>query len=164
MSGYTTHGWENFFVAEAGASAALSGLLFVAVSINLARVLETPHSPRRTARALLLLVSVLFVATLGLVPGQSPQLLAGELLLLGVLVWGSAFVLDVRAPHNPHVTPRHRLMNVVLVQMATLPLLVAGATLFLGSGGGLYWVVPFTLLSIVAAVFDAWVLLIEIMR
>jgi hypothetical protein len=25
------HGWDNFFVAEAGAAAALSGLVFVAV-------------------------------------------------------------------------------------------------------------------------------------
>jgi hypothetical protein len=40
---YATTGWENFFVAEAGASAALLGLLFVAVSISLAKVLEYKH-------------------------------------------------------------------------------------------------------------------------
>jgi hypothetical protein len=42
---YTTAGWESLFVAEAGASATLAGLLFVAVSINLARVLEHPGLP-----------------------------------------------------------------------------------------------------------------------
>jgi hypothetical protein len=42
-------GWDNFFVAEVGAAAALSGLLFVAVSINLTRILAIPHLPARAA-------------------------------------------------------------------------------------------------------------------
>jgi hypothetical protein len=35
MHAYSTAGWESLFVALAGASAALAGLLFVAISINL---------------------------------------------------------------------------------------------------------------------------------
>jgi hypothetical protein len=35
----TIDGWESLFVAVAGASAALAGPLFVAVSINLDRIL-----------------------------------------------------------------------------------------------------------------------------
>ena len=31
--------WENFFIAEVGASAAPAGLIFVGVSINLKRIL-----------------------------------------------------------------------------------------------------------------------------
>jgi len=37
---YSTAAWANFFVAEVGASAALVGLLFVAVSINLTKIIE----------------------------------------------------------------------------------------------------------------------------
>jgi hypothetical protein len=40
MHAYTTDGWGELFLAEAGASAALTGLLFVAISINLAKILE----------------------------------------------------------------------------------------------------------------------------
>jgi hypothetical protein len=34
MPAYSAGEWESLFVAEAGASAALAGLLFVALSIN----------------------------------------------------------------------------------------------------------------------------------
>ncbi|HEX3901634.1 MAG TPA: hypothetical protein VH853_02220 [Polyangia bacterium] len=47
MTAYPTAGWESFFVAEVGAAAALTGLLFVAVSINLSKVLAFPQLPGR---------------------------------------------------------------------------------------------------------------------
>jgi modulator of FtsH protease len=40
VTGYTTEGWGDVFLAAAGASAALSGLIFVAVSVNIRPVLE----------------------------------------------------------------------------------------------------------------------------
>jgi hypothetical protein len=45
---YSAAGWENFLVAETGtAAAALAGLLFVAVSINLSRIVSYPGLPGR---------------------------------------------------------------------------------------------------------------------
>lgn len=38
----TLEGWTNFFIAQVGASAALAGLLFVAISINIERLLKSP--------------------------------------------------------------------------------------------------------------------------
>jgi len=40
VNGYDTAAWTDFFLAAAGASAALSGLIFVAVSVNIRPVLE----------------------------------------------------------------------------------------------------------------------------
>lgn len=73
-------GWQDFFVAEARASAALAGLLFVAISINLTRILEYRHWPSRAVEALLALLSVLVIATFALVPAQSaePAWLSGQ--------------------------------------------------------------------------------------
>jgi len=51
--------WEGLFLAGAGASAALAGLLFVAVSINLTRILEVSGRPGRAGEAIVLLVAVL---------------------------------------------------------------------------------------------------------
>ena len=62
--------WSNFLVAEAGASAALAGLLFVAVSINIAKIIEYPGVSGRAAEALALLIGLLIIATLGLAPNS----------------------------------------------------------------------------------------------
>jgi hypothetical protein len=40
VTGYSTDGWGDLFVAAAGATAALSGLIFVAISVNIGPVLE----------------------------------------------------------------------------------------------------------------------------
>lgn len=76
MPAYSAAEWESLFVAEAGASAALAGLLFVALSINLERILKGSGLPGRAGEAIVLLLTVLVVSTFGLVPGQSPRVLA----------------------------------------------------------------------------------------
>jgi hypothetical protein len=48
--------------------------------------------------------------------------------------------------------------------VATVPCLVAGISLITRWGGGLYWLAPTALLGIVGAVYNAWVLLVEIVR
>jgi MFS-type transporter involved in bile tolerance (Atg22 family) len=63
--------WSDFFVAEVGASAALTGLLFVAVSINLGQILKYPHLPTRALEALATLLCVLVISTFALVPEQT---------------------------------------------------------------------------------------------
>ena len=42
--------WANFFAVEAESAATLTGLVIVAVSINLGRIIETPR-PARSARS-----------------------------------------------------------------------------------------------------------------
>jgi hypothetical protein len=46
--------WANFDVGVAGATAALTGLLFVAVSINLDRILQFRTLPRLAGATLLM--------------------------------------------------------------------------------------------------------------
>src|SRR5580693_8815941 len=97
MDAYLTAGWGNFFVAEVGAAAALTGLLFVAVSINLTKILSFPQLPGRAAESLMMLAGVLVVATLGLVPGQSRVALGAEILGVAVFVWVSPVAMQRRA-------------------------------------------------------------------
>ena len=71
-------GWHDFFLATAGASAALLGLLFVGVSINLGTIAAAERADLRTraAQAFSNLVFVVMIALLMLVPDPEPSWIA----------------------------------------------------------------------------------------
>jgi len=164
MPAYSAVEWEGLFLAGAGASAALTGLPFVAISINLDRILQGTGLPGRAGEAMLL-VAVLVVSMLGLVPGQSPTMLGAELLGTELVVWFILATIHVRAVQGRvGPDPAALAVRIVTAQMAVLPLLAAGVSLLVRAGGGLYWLAPGILLCLVVAVLGAWVLLIEILR
>jgi modulator of FtsH protease len=156
-------GWSNFLVGELGAAAALTGLLFVAVSINLARVLQFPHLPMRAAEALLELLSVLIVTTFALVPRQSPAAYGIEIGATGLLVWAAhtRALIRSRKFDRPYVGFAGRF---AVNQLPPLSFVIGGALLVAGRSAGVYWIVPGILLSFAAGIFGAWVLLVEIQR
>jgi hypothetical protein len=156
-------GWHDFFVAEAGASAALAGLLFVAISINLTRILEFPQLPARAAEALLALVSVLVIATFALVPRQSYLAFGIEIGVTGLVVWEIQSVALTRTWKGAHPQAK-RALRVLANQLPPLPFVLAGGFLVAGHPTGLYWLVPGVLLSFAAGIFGAWILLVEIQR
>jgi peptidoglycan/LPS O-acetylase OafA/YrhL len=84
MHGYDPATWTAFFTAITGAAAALAGLLFVAVSINLDNILKsTTFLPARAAETLAILVFVVISSALALVP-QDVELLGAEILVIAV--------------------------------------------------------------------------------
>ena len=50
--------WSNFFMAILGAAAALTGLIFVGVSISLTKILSIPTLPGRALISLTLLLTI----------------------------------------------------------------------------------------------------------
>lgn len=158
--------WETFFAAQVGAAAALAGLLFVGVSLNLAKILAAKFLPLRGFLALLLLVAILTVASLLLLPGLS-QLIAGlGVLIIGAVIWlaGSAIEWTGWRHRTLQQNPVTFLFNAALLEAATIPWLVGGILVLYGAGSGLYWLAAGIILSFVKAVIDAWVLLVEINR
>jgi hypothetical protein len=162
--------WHDFFLAQAGAAGVLTGLVFVGVSINLEKILADPHSglPGRAAEALILLVAVLTASTLQLVPGQSTALIGVEVLAVGLAAWGWVVAIQLRRlGYWRTMRPDLRqafVLRVALGQLATLPLVIAGVAVLTVGLGGLYWLVAGTVFSILAALSEAWVLLVEINR
>lgn len=164
------HDWHDFFLAQAGAAGVLTGLVFVGVSINLQKIVSDPSSglTGRAAEALILLVAVLMASVLVLVPGQGPDVLGAEVLVVGLAAWG--WIVAIQLPRvRDWGTMRADLrgpfvLRVVLGQVATLPLVIAGVAVISVGPGGLYWLLAGTIFSILAALFEAWVLLVEINR
>ena len=165
MDAFRPDAWHDLAVATVGATAALTGLLFVAVSINLARILEFPWLPRRAGGTLILLLALLAVGVFLLIPGQPLPALAAELGGTGLLLTLPGTAELVHRPTGKD-TPRTR-NNIVAAFLIILPaaaLLAAAATLMFGAGGGLYWVAGALIGGIAAACGNAWVLLVEIQR
>jgi modulator of FtsH protease len=110
-------------------------------------------------------MGVLLASTLCMVPGQAMVFLGCELTVLGLLVWLSTTLSQHAASHNNlYVKKKERVLQVILTQLSAVPFIAGGVSLLLGFGGGLYWLVAATIFSFIAALIDAWVLLIEIQR
>ncbi|MFY9745359.1 MAG: hypothetical protein WBD98_03240 [Acidobacteriaceae bacterium] len=164
-SAYNADTWAGFFSAQIAASAALAGLIFVAVSINLAQIVKLPQLVARSAKAVFTLTGVLLVSTLCMVPAQPARALGAELAVVGVVLWVATTWSRHRAGHaNPYVSRRLQVFYMVLAQCSSLPAVVAAASLMVLRGGGLYWLVAGVVFSYFSAMLDAWVLLVEIQR
>jgi hypothetical protein len=162
--------WHDFFLAQAASTATLTGLVFVAVSINLQKILSEPGSglPGRAGEALILLIGVLTASVLLLVPGQGKGTLGAEVLAVGLATWGWVVAIQLlRVRGWQTMSPDLRqafVLRVMLAQIATLTLVVAGIAVLAVGLGGLYWLVAGMIFSILVALFEAWVLLVEINR
>lgn len=157
--------WHDFLVAEVGASAALVGLLFVSVSLNLKNILATHGLANRALLALILLGTVLIAASLMLIPDQPRTVLGAEIALIGAAAWIFGTYLDIRSwceasEDNRHYFMRHLVMDVA----AVVPYAIGGVLYASAGSGALYWIAGAMIVSIFTAVMDSWVLLVEIYR
>jgi len=163
MSTYLAADWHDFFLAAVGASAALLGLLFVTVSINLEHILKYPHLPGRASATLGTLVTVLVVSTFGLAPDQATHIFAWEIVTVSVVAATQALWVSLRK-RQPGDPVTWTLGSLPLLLVPPLVLAGGGFSLLVGGGGGLYWILFGTVLAFVTVSINAWVLLVEILR
>jgi hypothetical protein len=162
---YLASEWSGFGEAVATASAALAGLLFIAVSINLKRILEFPSLPTRAGQTLIMFVTPLIAALLVITPGQGRDALAVEFIATGLTIGSIQLYLDLHTDRGEEDTLYRRLVSVLVPATFTCGCLVlAGVTLAAQAGGGLYWLVPSVLSGIIFGLANVWVLLVEILR
>ena len=159
MTAYDVSEWADFANTVAGGAAALAGLLFVGLSLNLAEVLKYPGVPARAAVTLGPTIAILLTAIFVATPGQDPRVLAVEIAVIGI------FGALVAGLYQRKERSRARTMYLTLLPLVPAVLLIVGAvSLWLQRGGGLYWVTASVTTGFVAASANAWVLLVEIKR
>jgi hypothetical protein len=157
--------WGGFATAQVGAAAALSGLIFVGISVNLQRILSTPGLPRRAGEALVALLALLLASGLLLIPGQTTALVGWELLLVGVVAWLGVVGIHLRSRGTWEQShPQSFAFRIALGQTATLPFILAGLGVLLRGDGALGWFALGTIGVYLFAFTNAWVMLIEIDR
>jgi hypothetical protein len=165
QTAYAADRWNDFGVGVAGAAAALAGLVFVAVSINLSEILKYRNLPGRAGLTLILFVTPLLTGILLLVPGQARAALGWELIAAGVVIGGSQLIINHRSGRSDQETRATWIIARAAPPIVTCGcLVVAGATLLAQAGGGLYWLVPSVIAAIFFGLVNAWVLLVEILR
>src|ERR1700733_11375959 len=109
-SAYDPETWHALFIGAAGAAPALSGLIFVAVSINLGEIFAvekkvgSPYLTGRALESLAALLVVLGISLVGLDPSIGRTVFAAVLLFCGA---GSAVspVRSTAAYRSSHVKP-----------------------------------------------------------
>jgi len=165
MTAYDPAPWHDLCVALAGASGALLGLAFVAISFNLDAIIADKFLPSRAVETLIFFAYPLAGSLLVLTPGLSHTALGIGLAILAAGLLGLVRRVDLprwRHERNEPLTWRvsHAVPGSLL---ATLAVIAAVATITI-SIGGLYWLGGAMAVATSAGLINSWVLLVEIKR
>lgn len=163
MHNYDPEAWHDLYVATAGAAAALAGLVFVAVSINISRILDLPGVPERGLQTVVLLLAAVVVSVFGLAP-QTTTAFGVELICTGAVVVAFMALSTPRTLAAVAGHPERIISRVLALLPGSVTYLVGGISLVSRTGGGLTWILIGIIGAMLGAVINAWVLLVEILR
>ncbi|MBM7829852.1 hypothetical protein JOE59_000557 [Agromyces cerinus] len=157
--------WSEFNVAMVGATAALAGLLIVAMSVNIAEIMKSVTLPPRAASSIAALVLAITAAAFGLIPGQ-PVAVYGIEVLVAALLAGLFQLHAIRVVmREDSVSPFDRVLKSIAGVLPVAAFLGGAVLVIVGAAeAGLIAMAVGSVLSIVAALLMAWVVLVEVLR
>jgi hypothetical protein len=158
--GYTTAMWLGFGEALAAVAGALTGLLFVALSVKSAALAVSRSLSSRAAQTLVLFMTSVLIAVL-LVAPQPPAALGWELLAVAAVSGVALFILGRRAGHGSDRGVARYIERFSPNAITAVLVGVAGLTFLLKAGGGLYWLIPAAVASLLGGVVNAWLFLVK---
>ena len=154
--------WQGFAEMTGAASGALTGLLFVAVSLNATRIAGHRGLRASAAQTLVMFLVPLAMAAALLAPGQADWALGAELIVVGLVT--SWILLAIRRVKRSLTDDDKNLIaifnrrgpNVILMLLFT----ASGISLACGLSDGLYLLLPASLVAMISGVLNAWYFLL----
>jgi hypothetical protein len=159
--GYLPEMWHDFGVTAGGLAGTLTGLLFVAVSIKSDTLAKSRSLSSRAAQTLVLFMTTALAAIVVVAP-QPGAALGGELIALAALSGAALYVLDRRGGHDQTSGVARYIERASPNAITSVFFGVAGLTFLVTAGGGLYWLIPAAVTSLVGGVINAWLFLVRV--
>ena len=153
--------WHDFFVMVGGAAAALTGLVFVALSLNLEIVVRDATHRHRAIGTLTNFAGIFVLCALALMGGQNHVAIGTEWLLVSTGA-GALYVNNyVRARHAGGSQETLSLLRAVSGTSFYVALIAGCIILLFGATAGLYVAAVAMVSQGVYSVSGAWLLLVS---
>jgi hypothetical protein len=158
---YDPTAWHDFFVMLGGSAAALTGLVFVALSLHVDRIIAVPFHRFRAGVSVAGLTSMVLLSGAVLVPTQSHVALGVEVLVC------SAFFVWMNASGGRHPDPAHQGRSLLSMRLlyglsVTAVFVVAGLAFLVASGAGFLLLAVGMGASLSSSIKTAWDLMVEL--
>lgn len=154
--------WQGFAEVTGATSGALTGLLFVAVSLNATRIAGHRGLRASAAQTLVMFLVPLAMAMALLAPDQADWVLGGGFIATGVIA--SVVLMSAASMKRGLGDDDRRLIamfNRKTPSLFVMLLFVAsGAALACGADAGLYLLLPAALVAFISGVLNAWFFLL----
>jgi hypothetical protein len=156
--------WQDFAEMTGSASAALTGLLFVSVSVNASRIAGHQGLRASAAQTLVLFLTPLAMAAVLLAPAQPARVLGAELIATGLIA--SWILLSINRLKRGLADDDLRLISIFNRRgpnvVVMLLFVASGTVLACGADAGLYLLLPASLVAFVSGVLNAWYFLLPL--
>jgi hypothetical protein len=152
--------WDNFFVLMGTASAALTGLVFVAVTINLEGVVKDGTHKYRAINMLSGFTSAFAISALTLMGHQTYRTLGIEWLsvsLFAAIVNTNGYIQAFRLHSSLYALSRFRIVGGSACYLAQI---IGSVALCLGSGAGMYVGAIALIVNVYFLVSGSWLLIL----
>ncbi len=162
---YDPQSWQNFYVMVGGAAAALTGLLFVAMSLHSKAIMADPLHGSRALGTLLSLITLLFIAGAVLIPGQSLTALGIEVeaaAVFSVVQSIRGVVATLRSPQRRGRSQLRTALEGIGAGIWIVLFVASGISLMVHAGGGLYLLAGVMPFMFGWNIYIAWTLITEV--
>lgn len=150
--------WTTFAAMTGGASAGLTGLVFIVVAFRFDTIAVSQEYRNRAAQTLVLFSTVTVVSALITVP-QHNQALGIEMMLAALT--SAAFLVSLDSAARREQTSRPNAELVVGQSLFVVGIALSGLLLLLNRDWSLYFYVTSAIVGLVWGVYGAWIFLTQ---